>query len=38
MQLLPYVNYEYNILCENPNEVEPIAIRGLGSKEQQTDR
>ncbi len=29
VQLLPYVNYEYNILCENPNETEPTKVKPL---------
>ena len=33
VQLLPYVNYEYNILCENPKETEPTKVKPLTLKQ-----
>lgn len=33
IQILPYVNYEYNILCKNPNETEPTKVKPLTLKE-----
>ena len=37
IDILPYVNYKYNVLCENPNEsepelIEPLTISKLGEK------
>ena len=29
VQLLPYVNYQHNIICENPNETEPTKVKPL---------